>query len=172
MRWPIQPYSIRCRFVAVKSEQQQAAGLVFRTRDLLVRQRTSTHARPLRRFADRLGIDRVVFLPLHKRFHISGRNQPNFMAKLDELTGPVMCSTTCLQRYDPRPVPDSCAAANPRLYVYKECSSVPRYGLSRSCRRWRSPLSLVGGIDLKFKESDAGQLAVSERHDEVGASAL
>jgi transposase len=27
-------------FVAVKSEQQQAAGLVFRTRDLLVRQRT------------------------------------------------------------------------------------------------------------------------------------
>jgi transposase len=28
------------RFVAVKSEQQQVAGLVFRTRDLLVRQRT------------------------------------------------------------------------------------------------------------------------------------
>jgi transposase len=28
------------RFVAAKSEQQQAAGLVFRTRDLLVRQRT------------------------------------------------------------------------------------------------------------------------------------
>ena len=28
------------RFVAMKSEQQQAAGLVFRTRDLLVRQRT------------------------------------------------------------------------------------------------------------------------------------
>jgi transposase len=28
------------RFVAVKSEEQQAAGLLFRTRDLLVRQRT------------------------------------------------------------------------------------------------------------------------------------
>ena|ERR1700760_3292741 len=28
------------RFVAVKSEEQQAAGLVFRTRDLLVLQRT------------------------------------------------------------------------------------------------------------------------------------
>jgi transposase len=28
------------RFVAIKSEEQQAAGLVFRTRDLLVRQRT------------------------------------------------------------------------------------------------------------------------------------
>ena len=33
------------RFVAVKSEQQQAAGLVFRTRDLLVRQRTLLHQR-------------------------------------------------------------------------------------------------------------------------------
>ena len=30
------------RFVAVKSEEQQTAGLVFRTRDLLVRQRTQT----------------------------------------------------------------------------------------------------------------------------------
>ena len=30
------------RFVAVKSEEQQAAGLVFRTRDLLVRQRTQS----------------------------------------------------------------------------------------------------------------------------------
>jgi transposase len=28
------------RFVAVKTEEQQAAGLVFRTRDLVVRQRT------------------------------------------------------------------------------------------------------------------------------------
>jgi transposase len=30
------------RFVAVKSEEQQASGLVFRTRDLLIRQRTQT----------------------------------------------------------------------------------------------------------------------------------
>ena len=33
------------RFVAVKSEEQQAAGLVFRTRDLMVRQRTQLHQR-------------------------------------------------------------------------------------------------------------------------------
>jgi transposase len=33
------------RFVAVKSERQQAAALVFRTRDLLVRQRTLAHQR-------------------------------------------------------------------------------------------------------------------------------
>jgi len=31
------------RFVAVKTEAQQAAGLVFRTRDLAVRQRTQLH---------------------------------------------------------------------------------------------------------------------------------
>jgi hypothetical protein len=38
------------------------------------------HARPLRCFADRLGIDRVVFLPLHEWLYIGGRDQPNFMA--------------------------------------------------------------------------------------------
>ena len=43
--------------------------------------------------------DRVVLLPLHERFYIGGRDQPNFMAKLRELTSPVMGSTTCLQRY-------------------------------------------------------------------------
>ena len=32
----------KMRFVAIKSEEQQASGLVFRTRDLLVRQRTQT----------------------------------------------------------------------------------------------------------------------------------
>jgi hypothetical protein len=39
------------------------------------------------------------FLPLHKWFYIGGRDQPDFMAKLGELTGPVMGSATCLQRY-------------------------------------------------------------------------
>src|SRR6516164_3796711 len=43
--------------------------------------------------------DRVVLLPLHERFYIRGRDQSNFMTKLGELTGPVMCSTTCLQRH-------------------------------------------------------------------------
>ena len=57
------------------------------------------HVRPLSCFADRLGIDRVALLPLHERFYIGGRDQPNFMAKLGELTGPVMCSATSLQRY-------------------------------------------------------------------------
>jgi hypothetical protein len=57
------------------------------------------HARPLRCFADCLGIDRVVLLPLHERFYIGGRDQPNFVAKLDGLTGPVMGSAACLQSY-------------------------------------------------------------------------
>jgi hypothetical protein len=57
------------------------------------------HARPLRRFADRLGVDRVVLLSFREWFYIGRRDQPNFMAKLDELTGPVMGSATCLQSY-------------------------------------------------------------------------
>src|SRR5215475_8302781 len=57
------------------------------------------HARPLRCFADCFGIDRIVLLPLHERLYIGRRDQPNFMAKLGQLTSPVMGSTTCLQRY-------------------------------------------------------------------------
>jgi hypothetical protein len=57
------------------------------------------HARPLRRFADRFGIDCIVLLPLRERLYIGGRDQPNLMAKLVQLTSPVMCSTTCLQCY-------------------------------------------------------------------------
>jgi hypothetical protein len=57
------------------------------------------HARPLRCFADRLGIDRVILLPLYERLYIGRRDQPNFMAKLGELTGSVMCAATCLQCY-------------------------------------------------------------------------
>jgi hypothetical protein len=35
-------------------------------------------------------------LPLHKRLYIRGRDQPNLMAKLRELSAPVMGSATCL----------------------------------------------------------------------------
>ncbi|MCC8954532.1 hypothetical protein H8B02_14070 [Bradyrhizobium sp. Pear77] len=40
-----------------------------------------------------------LFCRLCERLYIGGRDQPNFMAKLSELAGPVMCSTTRLQRY-------------------------------------------------------------------------
>ena len=55
-------------------------------------------ARPLSSFANRFSIDCVVLLSLHERFDVGGRDQSNFMAKLGELTSPVMCAATCLQR--------------------------------------------------------------------------
>jgi hypothetical protein len=61
--------------------------------------RREPHAGVLRPFADRLGIDRLVLLPLHKRLYIGGWTQPNFKAKLGALTGLALRSTTCLQRY-------------------------------------------------------------------------
>jgi hypothetical protein len=80
---------------------QQVTGPKHQTRRLLLFALNGhePHARPLRCFADRLGIDRVVLLPFHKRLYIGGRDQSNFMAKLGELTGPVMGSATCLQSY-------------------------------------------------------------------------
>jgi hypothetical protein len=56
------------------------------------------HARPLRGFANRLGIDRVVLLSLHERFYVGRRDQPYLVAKLGELASPVMSTATCLQR--------------------------------------------------------------------------
>ncbi|WP_375166652.1 hypothetical protein [Bradyrhizobium brasilense] len=45
------------------------------------------HARPLRRFTDCLGIDRVVLLPLSRTFlHRQADLTKNFMAELRELT--------------------------------------------------------------------------------------
>jgi hypothetical protein len=85
----------------VRCRTQQVTGSKYQTRRLLLfaLHGHEPHARSLSGFADGLGIDRVVLLPLHERFYIGGRDQPNFMAKLGELTGPVMRSTTCLQRY-------------------------------------------------------------------------
>ena len=76
----------------------QITGPKHQTRRLLLfaLHRHEPHVGALRRFANSLGIDRVVLLPLHKRLYIGGRDQPNLMAKLAELTSPVMCSPTCL----------------------------------------------------------------------------
>src|SRR3954453_5885678 len=75
---------------------EQVTGPKHQTRRLLLfaLHGHEPHARPLRCFADRLGVDRVVLLPLHKRLYIGGRDQPNFVAKPSELTGPVMGSAT------------------------------------------------------------------------------
>jgi len=88
------------------------------------------HARPLGCFADRLGIDRVILLPLHERFYIGGRDQPNFMAKLGELTGPVMCSTTCLQRYRAtRLGREEIQQLSPADPLAEHCSTPPIYSV-------------------------------------------
>src|SRR6476619_5597844 len=100
-----QPYSVRWPPDRVDElgslPHQQITGPKHQARRLLLfaLHRHEPHARALRRFADRLGIDRIVLLPLHKRLYIRGRDQPNFVTKLGELTAPVMRSTTCLQRY-------------------------------------------------------------------------
>src|ERR1041385_8244339 len=80
---------------------QQVASSKHQTRRLLLfaLHGHEPHARPLSGFANRLGIDRVVLLSLHKRFYISGWDQSNLVAKLDELTGPVMSPATRLQRH-------------------------------------------------------------------------
>jgi hypothetical protein len=105
MRWPLGRYPTIFRKVSSDRTDelgslphQQVPGSKHQTRSLLLftLHGNEPHARPPRSFADRLGVDRVVLLPLYKRLYISGRDQPNLMAKLRELSGPVMGSATCL----------------------------------------------------------------------------
>src|SRR5205814_10235969 len=49
------------RFVPVKSEEQQANGIVFRARDLLVHQRTKRDRKSTRLNSSHLGISYAVF---------------------------------------------------------------------------------------------------------------
>ncbi len=51
--------------------EHHAAGLL-----LFVLHRREAHARPLRRLADRLGVGRVVLLPLDERLDVGRRDQP------------------------------------------------------------------------------------------------
>src|SRR3954454_9735578 len=55
------------------------------------------HARSLRRLADRLGIGRIVLLPLHEGLDVCGRDQPHRVAQFADLAPPVMGPATGLQ---------------------------------------------------------------------------
>src|SRR5215213_6017373 len=66
---------------------------------LLAFHRHEAHARPLRRFADRLGIRHVVLLPLHVRLDVGRRDQAYGVAQLAELTRPVMRPGAGLHRH-------------------------------------------------------------------------
>ena len=79
---------------------QQITGSKYQPRRLLLfaLYGHEPHARPLRGFANRLGIDRVVLLSLYERFYVGRRDQPYLVAKLSELASPVMSTATRLQR--------------------------------------------------------------------------
>src|SRR5271157_2406978 len=63
--------------------------------------RNETHARPLSRLADRLGIGGVVLSPLHERLDVGRRYQSDRMTKLRDLSSPIMRATAGLQSNQP-----------------------------------------------------------------------
>lgn len=62
--------------------------------------RNEAHRRPQCRLADRLGIGRIILLPLHEGLDVSGWDQPNVMAKLADLTTPEMSAAAGFHRND------------------------------------------------------------------------
>jgi hypothetical protein len=59
----------------------------------LVRQRAhvdKAHRRPCHRFTDSSGVGRVILLPAHIGLDIGRRHDPDVMAKLEQLTRPIM----------------------------------------------------------------------------------
>jgi hypothetical protein len=67
--------------------------------------RHEAHARPLRRLADRLGVGRVVLLPLDEGLDVGRRDQPYRMTRPAKLACPVVRSATRLDRHDARRLP-------------------------------------------------------------------
>jgi hypothetical protein len=66
---------------------------------LLSLYRHAPHARPLRRFADRFRIDRIVLVPIYIGLHVRWRNEPNFVTYSLKFSRLVMRTTTLLQRH-------------------------------------------------------------------------
>lgn len=58
------------------------------------------HGLALRGLTDRLGIGRIVLLPLDERLHVSRRNHLHPVAKLADLSTPVMRAGASLHRYE------------------------------------------------------------------------
>ena len=78
----------------VARAEQHAPGLL-----LLGLHRHKVHRRTLGGFGDRLGIRRVVLMPLHKRLDVDRRNQPYLVAELADLAAPVMRARARLHRH-------------------------------------------------------------------------
>ena len=62
--------------------------------------RNKAHRRSLRRLADRLGVGGIVLLSLHKRLHVSRRDQADPMAKLADRTRPVVRAAARFHRHN------------------------------------------------------------------------
>jgi len=58
------------------------------------------HRRPLRRFTDRLGIGRIVLLPLDEGLDVGRRDEPHVMAQLADLAAPVVRAAAGFHRND------------------------------------------------------------------------
>ncbi len=52
--------------------------------------RHEAHRRPLGRLADRLGVGRIVLLPLHEGLHVGRRDQPDRVPEPHQLPAPVV----------------------------------------------------------------------------------
>ena len=64
---------------------------------LFIFDRDEPHTWPLRRFADCLGIGRVVFLAIYKRLDIRGRDQPDRVAQLANLPASITAAPAGFQ---------------------------------------------------------------------------
>src|SRR3984893_12669421 len=60
--------------------------------------RDQAHRRPSDRFADRLGVARIVLVGLHVRPHKSCTHQPDLVTALANLAGPMVSAATRLHR--------------------------------------------------------------------------
>src|ERR1700730_14591262 len=61
--------------------------------------RDQAHRRPSDRFADRLGVARIVLVGLHVRPHKSCTHQPDLVTALANLAGPMVSAATRLHRH-------------------------------------------------------------------------
>jgi hypothetical protein len=69
-----------------------------RGQPFLALDRDKPHGRTSCRFADRLGIRRIILLPLHEGLHVGRSDQPHRMPEVADLTPPVVTAGARLHR--------------------------------------------------------------------------
>jgi hypothetical protein len=99
------------------------------------------------------------------------RDQPNFMAKLAELAGPVMCSITCLQRYGATRLGceeiQQLSSAEPNQQGYPSClNNVPE------AVAFYNPLSRASATIRTKPGSYVKPFAKRQKNDAIDAEAI